>query len=67
MSLWRFLLFQSVCEFVEVLCVCGGFYCFRVFVCVFVVVVCPPQRDLSLFLVGFESPCGGLSPYLSCI
>ena len=31
------------------------------------IVVCPPQRDLGLFLMSFESPCGGLSPYLSCI
>ena len=30
------------------------------------VVVCPPQRDLGLFLLSFESACGGLSPYLCC-
>ena len=38
--------------FLEVLCVCGSD--------VFVVVVCPPQRDLGLFLMSFESPCESL-------
>ena len=43
---------EVLCLFVEVLCVCRGV--------AFVVVVCPPQRDLGLFLLS-------LSPYLSCI
>ena len=66
-----------VCLFLDVLCVLRGFVCwfcvsvpvfivFRgIFVCggfVFVVLVCPSQRDLGLFLRSFESPCGGLSP-----
>ena len=58
--LWRSCVFVEVlclfvevlCLFVEVLCVCRGV--------AFVVVVCPPQRDLGLFLLS-------LSPYLSCI
>ena len=46
--------FRGFCLFLEI------FVCFRGFVLV-VVVVCPPQRDLGLFLMSFESPCGGLS------
>ena len=46
--LCRFLMFLMV------LFVCGGF--------VLVELVCPPQRNLGLFLMSFESPCGGLSP-----
>ena len=62
---WRVFLFRGfvcLCRFllfIEFLFVCRGF--------VFVVVVCPPQRDLGLFLMSFESPCGGLSLQFSCI
>ena len=49
MSVQVFIVFRGL-----FVCVCGGF--------VLVVVVCPPQRDLGLFLMSFESPCGGLSP-----
>ena len=59
--------FFGVCVFLEGLCVMEVVFCFFVCGVFFVVVVCPPQRDLGLFLTSLESPCGGLSLYLGCI